>query len=104
MHPPSLLVQAVSALTTERDEVAEESRACSLLVETLAASNDEKERKIERLQTAIRSLWSVQQAALQKADEMSGLAKESSGILETLQDMLEEGMPRQLDVDQPNYT
>ena len=83
----------MGSLTLERDEAVEQNRACALLVETLAASNDEKERTILKLQSALRALWGVQQEAQQKADELSGLCKEGSGMLESLQDLLEAAAP-----------
>jgi len=83
----------VRTLTAERDEALEENRACSLLVETLASSNDEKERTLEKLQSALRGLWGVQQAAQQKADEVSGLCKEGSDLLVSCQDLLEAAAP-----------
>jgi redox-regulated HSP33 family molecular chaperone len=79
----------VRTLTVERDEALEENRACALLVERLASTNDEKDRTLEKLQSAMRGLWSIQQAAQQKADEVSGLSKEGSDLLVSCQDLLE---------------
>jgi hypothetical protein len=62
----------------------------------LAATNDEKERMLEKLQSALRGLWGVQQAAQQKAEEASGLCKEGSELLVTCQDLLEAAAPPKL--------
>mmetsp|Transcript_8351 Transcript_8351/g.26475 ORF Transcript_8351/g.26475 Transcript_8351/m.26475 type:complete len:140 (-) Transcript_8351:138-557(-) len=90
----SELEAAVQAISTERDEATAESRAAALLVDRLATSNNEKEQTIEKLQTAVRLLWGVQQAAQAKADEVSSLCREGAGVLESLQDLLEEVSPR----------
>ncbi|EOD12890.1 hypothetical protein EMIHUDRAFT_251169 [Emiliania huxleyi CCMP1516] len=78
----SELEAAVEAISTERDEATAESRAAALLVDRLATSNNEKEQTIEKLQTAA------------KADEVSSLCREGAGVLESLQDLLEEVSPR----------